>query len=122
MKIVIAGCRDYNNYDEAEIFIEEVLHSFIDINEITIVSGNCTGADKIGEIFALKHNLKLEIHPAEWKKYGKYAGPKRNQIMAEIADIVICFWDKKSRGTASMIKCAKKLNKPVYIKEISNNV
>ena len=40
MKIVIAGCRDYNNYDEAEIFIEEVLHSFIDINEITIVSGN----------------------------------------------------------------------------------
>ena len=38
--------------------------------------------------------------------------------MAEVADIVICFWDGKSRGTKSMIECARNSGKPVRIKKI----
>jgi hypothetical protein len=32
-----------------------------------------------------------EIYPAEWKKYGRSAGPKRNKQMADVADFAIAF-------------------------------
>lgn len=120
MKVVIAGCRDYNDYTEGKEYIEKIISSFSHNHEITILSGNCTGADKIGEAYAAENGFAIELYPAEWEKYGRYAGPKRNQKMAEASDIIICFWDGKSKGTASMIKCAKKLGKAVYIKRIDD--
>lgn len=73
------------------------------------------GADRIGEQYAKENGLKKTIFKAEWGKYGRAAGPIRNEEMAKIADCVICFWDGKSAGTKSMINLAKKYNKPVYI-------
>jgi hypothetical protein len=35
------------------------------------------------------------------------AGPIRNRLMAENADVLIAFWDGLSKGTASMIKLAQ---------------
>ena len=46
--------------------------------------------------------------PADWDKYGKAAGYKRNEEMARNADALIAFWDGKSRGTKHMIDLAKK--------------
>ena len=46
--------------------------------------------------------------PADWDKYGKAAGYKRNDEMARNADALIAFWDGKSRGTRHMIDLAKK--------------
>ena len=117
-KVVIAGCRDYNNYDAAKKFIDFCLSKIRNTNEIVIVSGCARGVDAMGERYALDNHLKLEKHPADWKKYGRAAGPIRNREMAEIADYVICFWDNKSKGTKSMIDYAKKLNKPIKIKKI----
>lgn len=67
---------------------------------------------------AKENNFKVEKHPADWKRYGRSTGPKRNRDMAEICDYVICFWDLKSKGTRSMIDYAKKLDKPIKIKKI----
>ena len=38
-RIVIAGCRDYNNYDEAKEYIDLCLSNIRKTNEIIIVSG-----------------------------------------------------------------------------------
>lgn len=38
--------------------------------------------------------------------------------MAELCDIAICFWNENSKGTKSMIDCARKLGKEVIIKKI----
>ena len=38
-----------------------------------------------------------------WDKYGKSAGHRRNAIMADNADILLAFWDHKSKGTRGMI-------------------
>ena len=117
-RIVIAGCRDYNNYDEAKEFIEYCLSRIRKENEIIIVSGGARGADALGERYAKENGFKIERYPAHWEKYGKSAGPKRNEQMAKVADCVICFWDKKSLGTKSMIGFAKEYNKPIRIKII----
>lgn len=117
-RIVIAGCRDYENYEEAETFINKCIADIKFNNTIVIVSGGAKGADKIGELYAKKHGYKTELYPANWIKFGKSAGPKRNKVMAQISDYVICFWDGKSRGTLSMIKFANLYNKPLKIKMI----
>ncbi len=117
-RVVIAGCRDYNNYDEAKKYIDFCLSNIRKENEIVIVSGCASGADAIGERYAEENEFEVEKYPADWKTYGKSAGPKRNRQMAEISDYVICFWDEKSKGTKSMIDYARKCCKPVKIKKI----
>ena len=42
-----------------------------------------------------------------WReKFGKSAGFRRNEQMAEFADALIAFWDGKSHGTKHMIDTA----------------
>ncbi len=118
IKVVIAGCRDYNNYDEAKGYIDFCLSNVKKDYDIVIVSGCAGGADALGERYALENGFGIEKYPAEWSKYGRSAGPRRNKQMAEISDLVICFWDGESRGTKSMIDYAKILNKPIRIKRI----
>ncbi len=117
-RVVIAGCRDYYNYDEAKIYIDFCLSNIRRGNDVIIVSGCASGADAIGERYERENGFKVEKYPANWGKYGKGAGPMRNRKMAEVCDYVICFWDGKSRGTRSMIEFAKECNKPVRIKKI----
>ena len=117
-RVVIAGCRDYNNYDEAKPYIDYCLSNVRKENNIVIVSGCASGADAIGERYAEENGFEVEKYPADWKTYGRSAGPKRNKQMAEVSDYVICFWDEKSKGTKSMIDYARKCGKPVKIKKI----
>ena len=117
-RVVIAGCRDYDNYDEAKAFIDFCLSNIRKNYKIIIVSGCASGADAMGERYAKENGFKVERYPADWKKYGRSAEPKRNKQMAEVCDYVICFWDEKSRGTKSMIEYAKRCNKPVFVKKI----
>lgn len=117
-RVVIAGCRDYHNYAEAKEYIDYCLSSIKKECQIIIVSGGASGADSLGERYAKENGLRIENYPADWEKYGRSAGPKRNEQMAKAGDFVICFWDEKSRGTKSMINYAKKYNKPIRIKKI----
>jgi predicted Rossmann fold nucleotide-binding protein DprA/Smf involved in DNA uptake len=117
-RVVIAGCRDYNNYAEAKAYIDFCLSDIRKENNIIIVSGCASGADAIGERYAEENGFKVEKYPPNWEKYGRSAGPRRNKQMAEVSDYVICFWDKKSKGTKSMIEFAQKCGKIVKIKTI----
>lgn len=83
---------------------------------IIIISGNASGADSLGERYAKENNYKLRVMPADWNKYGKKAGPIRNEDMAIYASkdndkclgILIVFWNGISRGTLSMIQLGYK--------------
>jgi len=108
MKVIIAGGRDFKDY---EMFVSCLERTKFNIEEV--VSGAANGADKFGEVFAKSFDLKLKIFPAEWDKYGKSAGPKRNKKMAKYADGLIVFWDGCSRGSKNIIEEMKKLNKPI---------
>lgn len=115
-RVVIAGSRDYDNYEEAKRFIDNCIANIRKQNTIAIVSGGCRGADKIGERYAKENSFQVELLLPEWTKYGKSAGPRRNRLMAQISDYIICFWDGKSKGTKSMINYAKMYEKPLRIK------
>ncbi len=117
-RIVICGSRNYTKYNEAKIFLDACLSEIKKENNIIIISGGAKGADTLGESYAKEKGYRVERYPADWKRFGKAAGVIRNKKMAEISDLIICFWDGKSRGTASMIRYAKKLKKTIKIKLI----
>ena len=108
MKLIIAGGRNFTNYQKLKQICDQFLQ---DKPNIEIVSGAYyKGADKLGEQYAKEKGFKLKQFPANWDKHGKAAGPIRNQQMAEYADTLIAFWDRKSRGTKNMIQLAKNKN------------
>lgn len=109
MKIIIAGGRDFTEYNTLKEECDKIIQR-LQATDITIVSGHANGADKLGEKYALEREYSLEIFPADWKTHGRAAGPVRNREMAEYADILIAFWDARSRDTKNMIDQAQ-LNK-----------
>ena len=117
MKIVVGGCRDFCDYDVLREFLDEVLDGR-DLSDVTLLSGHCRGADMLAELYAGERGIKVELHPAEWDKYGRAAGVHRNREMAAESDLVVAFWDGKSRGTKSLIEYAEKCGKRIEVKVI----
>lgn len=112
MKTIIAGCRDFSDYK----LLKEKVDWYRKDHEITeIVSGTASGADQMGEDYAINHDIPIKEFPADWDKHGKAAGPIRNRQMAEYADCLIAVWDGESRGTKNMIDEMNKLKKPVFM-------
>ena len=88
---------------------------------IHIVEGGAYGVDSLAKLYALQNKLPYTEVKADWDKYGRSAGPRRNQKMAEMSDYCIVFY-KGTRGSASMIAEALKQNVPVYVVLISEKV
>lgn len=107
MKVIIAGGRDFSDMDLLSRKCDRILRD-IPPHEITIISGNASGADTLGVQYAYDRKIKVEHYPANWYGVGKGAGEIRNIEMAKNADALIAFWDGKSRGTKHMIDTAVK--------------
>ena len=87
--------------------------------ETELVSGGCKGTDKMAERFAKKNIIPIRVFIADWKKYGKAAGPIRNKQMIDyIKDsekrYVIAFTSDKTKGTRNAIKLAVKNSIEVF--------
>jgi len=114
--IIVAGGRDFNDYEYLKKTLTDIVgddSKFI----FEIVSGGARGADALGEQFAHEHFIQLKIFPAEWDKYGKSAGYRRNKQMAEYANACVVFWDGKSKGTEHMINLATEYGLPLLVKK-----
>lgn len=107
-KLIIAGGRDFIGTDKDL----KLLADLCDRYKITeIVSGCAKGADTFGEHFANLFNLSITRFPADWNKWGKSAGYRRNYQMAQYTDYVHCF--PGGKGTQHMRNIAIQLNKPL---------
>lgn len=82
---------------------------------IIVISGGARGIDKLAEIVAKDLGLPFELFRAEWDTYGKSAGHKRNELMAEFCDAALVIWDGESKGTKNMISHLMRLGKPTEI-------
>jgi len=108
-KVLVCGGRDFDH----EAIVWDILSSWKDYYIkwdapwTTIISGGARGADTHAESWAYDNELSRDIYYAEWGKYGKSAGYKRNAQMLEEGepDLVIAF--PGGRGTAGMVKLAE---------------
>jgi len=104
MQVIVAGSRSFTDYSLLE---RKLTHLFSRCaSSIGIVSGMARGADRLGERYAAQHGMRITRFPADWDRYGKSAGYRRNSEMAQFADALVAFWDGRSRGTGHMIDLA----------------
>lgn len=108
MKVAVIGSRTFSDYK----LVKETLST---INITLLVSGGAIGADSLGEQYAKLNGIPTKIFYPDWKKYGKKAGFIRNSDIINESEMVIAFWDGKSKGTLDSIKKAEELNKNILI-------
>lgn len=119
MKVIIAGSRQIEDYEEV---CKAILLSNFDITEV--VTGKAPGPDTTGERFAKEFGIPVKEFYANWRPspgvYNKAAGIQRNVQMGDYADGLIAVWDGKSRGTQHMIDYATKKGLKVYVHLVSS--
>lgn len=112
MKLIIAGSRGFTDL----ALLKTEVFSFLDAHQnnfdsqITIICGMARGADLMGKELAECNDWNVIKMPADWDRFGKSAGYRRNEEMAKIADACIVFWDGKSKGSLHMQNLAKEYN------------
>ena len=111
MKVIVAGGRDFKDYDLLKSTLDGFQQEYGNITEV--VSGTAKGVDKLGEKYANENNIPIKRFVPDWQGLGKKAGHVRNRQMGDYAKehggMLVAFWDKQSRGTKGMIEYAKKI-------------
>ena len=110
MRVIIAGSRNIHDYAKV---CDAVQRSGFAISRV--VSGLAGGVDMLAVRYALEQGLPCDPFPPQWKKWGRSAGYRRNEQMAQHADALIAIWDGRSPRTRHMIAAAKTRGLPVYV-------
>lgn len=116
MKLLCAGDRNWTNV----FIIRAWLIKFATKHNIyKVIHGNARGADRIAAQIAIELGIDIHSFPAQWDKYGRAAGPIRNQQMIDEGnpDYVVIFHDNivVSKGSADMMRRAQKHKIPYEI-------
>jgi len=113
-KLIVAGSRSWTDYELMRAKLREFWQQVVpkDAAGIEIVSGAAPGADELGEKIAQMNGVPCKQFPANWDLFGRSAGYRRNEQMANYANGAIVFWDGESKGSLHMasLACAKKLD------------
>lgn len=119
---LIAGGRDFRDRTWMTDHIEYLIGRDAQAGrETVIVEGGARGADSLARLVAQEHGLQVVEFEAEWDRYGKSAGYRRNEQMARFLKhcqrkghtvSVVLF--PGGRGTGHMRDIAKSFGLPVF--------
>lgn len=104
-RVLVSGSRNWSDAGTIHSALNEMraVHG-----KITVVHGGARGADSIADDWARSNDVPVEVYPAQWDKYGKAAGMKRNRQMLDTGiDVVAAFPLGRSPGTRGMMNIAK---------------
>lgn len=104
MKVLVAGTRKLEpTFEQLGAALEMLA---IRVDQVSaFVSGLCPNSpDMLPFRFTefYNYNIPIEPYPADWTK-GRWAGLARNKVMADVADVGIVFWNRKSHGSQHML-------------------
>lgn len=114
MRIAVVGTRTFENYT----YLKSVLDAVIRPDDV-IITGDAPGTDALAVKWAKERGREYVSHAAEWERYGDAAGPIRNAKVVADAEVMIAFWDGRSRGTIDAIGQAVQRGLRVRIYPIS---
>lgn len=106
MKVAVIGSRGLTVSD---------LDGYLPENTTEIVSGGAKGVDTSAREYAKKNGIKLTEFLPEYTRFGRSAPLKRNISIIGYSDIVLAFWDGKSRGTKFVIDNCRRLGVEVRV-------
>ncbi len=109
-RMIVCGGRDYAD----RAFVFETLDAVVANGaEVHIIQGGAEGADALAREWAQDRCVPFTTFPANWRKFGKRAGPIRNENMLAESDphVVVAF--PGGKGTADMIRRSVAVGVPV---------
>ena len=109
MKVIIAGSRDIT-----DLRLLEKIMIDCPFNVSEVVCGGARGVDDLGRKWA-GDKIPVRMFPANWDKFGKSAGYKRNTEMARYSHALVWLWDGTSKGSKHMFDIAMERNMPIYL-------
>ena len=115
--VAIVGSRKFPDEEMAKRVIEKVLDNPAN-PWATVISGGASGPDTWAEEMAGKMGNNFDPHLPEPEKHGgnfAAAAFARNSDIVAAADLVLAFWDGKSRGTKDTIDKAMKARKDTVV-------
>lgn len=106
MRILVCGGRDFNERERVRWALSYQQDQYGPFT--CVINGGATGADELGAEWGRDYHIPVQTYRADWKAFGKFAGPLRNQRMIDEGkpDLIIAF--PGGRGTADMVSKAKK--------------
>lgn len=115
-RLLISGSRYFNN----AIRFDEIVDAWVRRHgrPAVIISGEAQGVDLLAKLYARRHNIEYEPHPAKWTSYGRAAGPKRNQTMVDRCTHLLAVPIASSVGTQNTIKLARRKGVPVRVVQV----
>jgi hypothetical protein len=123
MRLLVCGDR---NWKDKGLINKVLLSYWMDApwETLTIIHGCAKGVDSLAGEIGKENSQKILEFPAQWDKFGKSAGPIRNQQMLDKGkpDLVLAFHDniEESKGTKDMVNRAK--NAGLEVRVYSHNV
>lgn len=110
--VLVTGGRDYRDGWGLAMALDLVA---LRVEISAIRHGGALGADRLAGLWARKRGVAVEEMPAEWKQYGKRAGPIRNQAMLDrdpppVLGVAL----PGSNGTADMVGRLRRAQVPVW--------
>lgn len=102
MRIAVVGSRTFTDWNYAK----KILDNWV-FDGDTIISGGALGADSLARQYASRCPLvNLIEYKPDWDRYGRSAGYRRNKQIVNNSDMLIAFWDGRSKGTKHSIDLA----------------
>lgn len=105
MRILFCGDRNWSHY-------KTIVDVMLELRPTLVIEGEAAGADSMAREAAEDYLIAVLPFPADWKKYGRAAGPIRNSQMLKEGkpELVVAFHDDitTSKGTKNMVEQAKK--------------
>lgn len=116
MKVAIVGSREFADMPLIRRSIDRLLA--VHGTDLEIVSGGARGADSIAESICRGADVPFKQFPADWDKFGKSAGFRRNEQIVAYSDMVLAFMApgrEYTRGTRHTVELAVKAGKETHV-------
>ena len=116
-RVLVCGSRDFSDRSLVDAKLDEVRERLGGV-PMRVISGAARGADTLAADWARKNSVPCDEYPAEWERYGRSAGYRRNERMLTEGrpHLVVAFPQGESRGTRMMMDIAAKAK--VAVEEI----
>ncbi len=113
--VLVCGSRDWKDWPKLKARLDQFTET------VHIVEGGAPGADVMARQYAIGRKIPYTEVPADWKTYGKSAGPIRNRVMLEMLDagedLVLAFHEdfENSKGTKDCVTEARRRGIPTEV-------
>lgn len=99
-RLLVTGGRDYSDRETVARVLAPI---FAENPGCILIHGDARGADRLCKEYAESRNATIIAYPADWTRFGKSAGPRRNsEMLKENPDLCIAF--PGGDGTMDMVK------------------